>query len=138
MSEDHEVAIVIGASQGIGAGLVKAIRDRNYRIVANSRSIERSADPDLLTIAGDIAKPETAKRIIEECMCRFGRVDSLVNNAGIFIGKNFTSYTLVDFSNLLAVNLAGFFHITQAAIAEMARVRAQVIRSKTLALVDSR
>src|SRR5258708_7571862 len=105
MSAEQKVAIVTGASQGIGAGLVKSFRDRNYRVVANSRSINPSNDPDVLAVAGDISKPETARAIVEQGLSRFGRIDSLVNNAGIFIGKKFTDYTEADFSNMLAVNL---------------------------------
>ena len=136
MSAEQKVAIVTGASQGIGAGVVKAFRDRNYRVVANSRSIGPSNDPDVLTVAGDISKPETARQIVEQGLSRFGRIDSLVNNAGIFIGKKFTDYTDADFRNMLAVNLAGFFHITQAAIAEMARQGSGHIVNITTSLVD--
>ena len=118
---EQKVAIVTGASQGIGAGLLKAFRDRGYRVVANSRSIKASDDADLLAVAGDISKPETAKQLVEKSLERFGRIDSLVNNAGIFIGKKFTDYTAADFGKMLAVNLAGFFHVTQAAIAAMAQ-----------------
>ena len=94
--------------------LVKAYRDRNYRVVANSRSIKPSNDPDILTVAGDIADPATAERIVARGVERFGRIDTLVNNAGIFIAKPFTEYTAEDYANVLAINLAGFFHITQA------------------------
>jgi NAD(P)-dependent dehydrogenase (short-subunit alcohol dehydrogenase family) len=121
MSADRKVVIVTGASQGIGAGLVNAFRDRGYRVVANSRSIKPSDDPDVLTVAGDVSKPETAKQIVGEAMRRFGRIDSLINNAGIFIGKRFLDYTEADFIKMLSVNLAGFFYVTQGAIAEMAR-----------------
>src|ERR1700730_16183261 len=114
MSTEQKVVIVTGASQGIGAGLVKSYRERNYRVVANSRSIKLSDDRDVLTIAGDISKPETARAIVEQGLSRFGRIDSLVNNAGIFVAKRFTDYTETDFVNVLAINLAGFFHITQA------------------------
>jgi NAD(P)-dependent dehydrogenase (short-subunit alcohol dehydrogenase family) len=133
---EQKVAIVTGASQGIGAGLVKAFRDRNYRVVANSRSIKPSNDPDVLAVAGDISKPETASQVVEEALRRFGRVDSLVNNAGIFVAKRFTDYTRADFANILAVNLAGFFHITQASIAEMARRGSGHVVNITTSLVD--
>jgi NAD(P)-dependent dehydrogenase (short-subunit alcohol dehydrogenase family) len=136
MSADQKVAIVTGASQGIGAGLVKAFRDRNYRVVANSRSIGPSNDPDVLAVPGDISKSETARQMVEQGLSRFGRIDSLVNNAGIFIGKKFTDYTETDFRNMLAVNLAGFSHITQAAIAEMARQGSGHIVNITTSLVD--
>jgi NAD(P)-dependent dehydrogenase (short-subunit alcohol dehydrogenase family) len=121
---------------GIGAGLVKAFRGRNYRVVANSRSIGPSNDPDVLAVPGDISKLETARQIVEQGLSRFGRIDSLVNNAGIFIGKKFTDYTETDFRNMLAVNLAGFFHITQAAITEMALQGSGHIVNVTTSLVD--
>jgi NAD(P)-dependent dehydrogenase (short-subunit alcohol dehydrogenase family) len=136
MSAERKVLIVTGASQGIGAGLVKAFRDRDYRVVANSRSIKPSDDPDLLAVAGDISKPETAEQIVSEAMRRFGRIDSLINNAGIFIGKRFSDYTQADFINMLSVNLAGFFYITQGAIAEMAHRRSGHIVNITTTLAD--
>jgi NAD(P)-dependent dehydrogenase (short-subunit alcohol dehydrogenase family) len=136
MSAEQKVAIVTGASQGIGAGLVKSFRDRNYRVVANSRSIGPSSDPDVLAVPGDISRPETARQIVEQGLGRFGRIDSLVNNAGIFIGKKFTDYTEADFRNMLVVNLAGFFHITQTAIAEMARQGSGHVVNITTSLVD--
>lgn len=136
MSAEQKVAIITGASQGIGAGLVKAFRDRNYRVVANSRSIKSSNDPDVLTVAGDISKPETARKVVAEGLRRFGRIDSLVNNAGIFVAKRFTDHTEADFVNVLAINLAGFFHITQASIAEMERRGSGHIVNITTSLVD--
>lgn len=119
MNSPRKVAIITGASQGIGASLVKAYRDRDYRVVANSRSIKPSSDPDVLAIAGDIADRAVAERMVTEAMSRFGRVDTLVNNAGIFIAKPFTTYTADDYASMLSVNLNGFFHITQLAIAQM-------------------
>ncbi len=136
MSAERKVVIVTGASQGIGAGLVKAFRDRDYRVVANSRSIKPSDDPDILAVAGDISKPETAKQIVGEAIRRFGRIDSLINNAGIFIGKRFPDYTEADFINMLSVNLAGFFYITQGAIAEMAQQGSGHIVNITTTLAD--
>ena len=119
MNSPRKVAIITGASQGIGASLVKAYRDRDYRVVANSRSIKPSSDPDVLAIAGDIADRAVAERMVTEAMSRFGRVDTLVNNAGIFIAKPFTAYSADDYASMLSVNLNGFFHITQLAIAQM-------------------
>jgi NAD(P)-dependent dehydrogenase (short-subunit alcohol dehydrogenase family) len=136
MSAERKVVIVTGASQGIGAGLVKEFRDRDYRVVANSRSIKPSDDPEVLAVAGDISKPETAKQIVSEAMQRFGRIDSLINNAGIFIGKRFPDYTEADFIKMLSVNLAGFFYVTQGAIAEMARQGSGHIVNITTTLAD--
>lgn len=86
---DNRVVIVTGTSQGIGAGLVRGFRDRNYSVVATSRSIKPMSDPGIVTIAGDISSPDVGERVVGEAVKQFGRVDSLVNNAGIFIGKPF-------------------------------------------------
>jgi len=119
MNSSRKVAIVTGASQGIGAGLVKAFRDRDYRVVANSRSIKPSGDPDIVTIAGDIGERAVAERIVREALSRFGRIDTLVNNAGVFVAKPFTAYTAEEYASILAVNLNGFFHVTQLAVTAM-------------------
>jgi NAD(P)-dependent dehydrogenase (short-subunit alcohol dehydrogenase family) len=136
MSSQQKVAIVTGASQGIGAGLVKALRERNYRVIATSRSIKASDDPGILTVAGNIGSPQTAKRIVAEGLERFGRIDSLVNNAGVFIAKPFTQYTEADFASKIATNVAGFFHITQAAVEAMERNGSGHVVSITTSLVD--
>jgi NAD(P)-dependent dehydrogenase (short-subunit alcohol dehydrogenase family) len=136
MSAEQKVAIVTGASQGIGASLVQAYRDLNYRVVANSRSIEPSGDPGVHTVAGDIADPGTAERIVHEGLERFGRIDTLVNNAGVFIGKPFTEFTADDYARAMAVNVGGFFHITQRAAAEMLKQGSGHIVNITTSLVD--
>ncbi|MHA6205261.1 SDR family NAD(P)-dependent oxidoreductase [Dyella soli] len=136
MSNPRKVVVVTGASQGIGAGLVKAFRDRDYRVIANSRSIKPSSDADVLTIAGDIADRAVAERIIKEGLAKFGRIDTLVNNAGIFVAKPFTSYTAEDYAQVMAVNVAGFFHITQLALAEMEKQGSGHVVSVTTSLVD--
>ncbi|RVJ74003.1 SDR family NAD(P)-dependent oxidoreductase [Sinorhizobium medicae] len=136
MSNEQKVVIVTGASQGIGAGLVRAYRDRNYRVVATSRSIKPSGDPDIHTVAGDISKPETAERIVREGIERFGRIDSLVNNAGVFLAKPFIEMTQEDYEHNLGVNVAGFFHITQRAALEMLKQGSGHIVSITTSLVD--
>ena len=136
---DHselKVAVVTGASQGIGAALVKAYRERNYQVVAAARSIALSDDPAILTVAGDIAERRTAQRIVLEGMARFGRIDSLVNNAGIFIGKPFRQYTEADYAAIVGVNLTGFFHLTQLAIAEMEKQSSGHIVQITTSMVD--
>jgi NAD(P)-dependent dehydrogenase (short-subunit alcohol dehydrogenase family) len=116
---DRKVAIVTGASQGIGAGLTSAYRELGYSVIATARSIGTSADAGIVTVAGDIADPETAQRVVGEALERFGRIDTLINNAGIYIGKPFTDYTLEDLNALLAVNLTGFFQITTRTIEQM-------------------
>jgi len=136
MSNQQKVAIITGGSQGIGAGLVKAYRDRDFRVVATSRSIKQGSDRDVLAIAGDIGDPATAERVVKEAISRFGRVDTLVNNAGIFIAKPFTEYTVEDFAAVIATNLAGFFHITQRAAAEMLKQGSGHIVSITTSFVD--
>lgn len=136
MTSQQKVAVITGASQGIGASLVKAFRDRNYRVIANSRSIKPSSDPDVIAVSGDISDRAVAKRIVSEAMSRFGRIDTVVNNAGIFIAKPFTSYSNEDYVNSLAVNLNGFFHITQLAIAEMEKQGSGHIVNITTSLVD--
>jgi NAD(P)-dependent dehydrogenase (short-subunit alcohol dehydrogenase family) len=119
MSTERKVAVITGASQGIGAGLVRGFLDRGYRVVANSRSIKSDASADVLAVAGDIADPKVADRVIGEAVARFGRVDTLVNNAGVFIAKSFTEYTPDDFAAKVSLNLAGFFYVSQRAIRQM-------------------
>jgi NAD(P)-dependent dehydrogenase (short-subunit alcohol dehydrogenase family) len=115
----QKVAVVTGASQGIGAALVEAYRKLGYAVVANSRSITPSGDAEILTVPGDIADPAVGARVIEQALARFGRVDALVNNAGVFVAKPFTDYTGADFEQVTGVNLRGFFEVTQRAIAAM-------------------
>jgi NAD(P)-dependent dehydrogenase (short-subunit alcohol dehydrogenase family) len=136
MGIEQKVAVITGASQGIGAALVKAYRDRNYRLVATARSIKPSNDDEILAVTGDIADRRTAERVICEGMARFGRIDTLVNNAGIFIAKPFTQYTEADYAAILGVNLAGFFHITQLAVAEMEKQGSGHVVQITTSLVD--
>ena len=119
MSSERKVAVMTGASQGIGAGLVRGFLDRGYRVVANSQSITPDASADVITIAGDIADPAVAERAIGGAVEKFGRVDTLVNNAGVFVAKPFTEYTEADYTHVLSVNLAGFFHVTQRAVRQM-------------------
>lgn len=136
MSNSQKVVIVTGASQGIGAGVVKGFRALGHKVVATSRSIQPSTDPDILTVAGDIADPATAERVIQEAVARFGRIDTLVNNAGIFVAKPFTSYTKEDYAQIVATNMSGFFYISQLAIAEMEKNGSGHVVSVTTSLVD--
>ncbi len=131
-----KVAIITGASHGIGAGLVDAFRNAGYGVVGTARSIPASADPGYVTVAGDIADPETAERVVERALDRFGRIDSLVNNAGIFIGKPFMEYSPQDYAAITSVNLAGFFHITQRAVRPMVAQGSGHIVNVSTSLVD--
>jgi NAD(P)-dependent dehydrogenase (short-subunit alcohol dehydrogenase family) len=136
MEHGQKVAVITGASQGIGAALVKAYRDRHYKVVATARSIMPSNDDNILTVAGDIADRATAERTISQGMARFGRIDTLVNNAGIFISKPFIQYTAADYTAILGVNTAGFFHMTQLAIAEMEKRGSGHVVQITTSLTD--
>ncbi|GAA3586174.1 SDR family oxidoreductase [Nonomuraea rosea] len=133
----QKVALVTGASQGIGAGLVEGYRKLGHAVVAVSRTIAPSDDPGVLTLQGDIAERATAERAVAEAVERFGHVDTLVNNAGIFVAKPFTEYTLDDYAAVTAVNLDGFFHITQLAIARMLAQGGGHVVSITTSLVDN-
>jgi NAD(P)-dependent dehydrogenase (short-subunit alcohol dehydrogenase family) len=115
------VAIITGASQGIGAGLVAGYRSAGYAVVGVARSFPPADrdESDYLAVAGDIGDGQTAERAIEQARDRFGRIDVLINNAGIYIGKPFTEYTFDDYVAITSVNLTGFFHVTQLAIKEM-------------------
>lgn len=115
----QKTAVITGASQGIGEGLVAAYRKLGYAVVATSRSIRPSGDPGVLAVPGDIADPATAARVIDAGVREFGRIDTLVNNAGIFVAKPFTEYTAEDYAAIVGVNLTGFFAITQRAVAQM-------------------
>jgi NAD(P)-dependent dehydrogenase (short-subunit alcohol dehydrogenase family) len=119
-SNGHKkVAIITGASQGIGAGLLERYLELGYAVVGTSRSIPSADDADLLTVRGDIAEPETATRVVRSALDRFGRIDTLINNAGVYIGKPFTEYTPEEYAVVKAVNLDGFFHITQRVLRQM-------------------
>jgi NAD(P)-dependent dehydrogenase (short-subunit alcohol dehydrogenase family) len=137
MSTEQKVAVITGASQGIGAALVKAYRDRHYRVIAISRSIQPSDDDAILAVSGDIADRKTAERAIIEGVTRFGRIDTLINNAGIFIAKPFTQYTEADYAAYLGTNIAGFFHMTQLAIAEMEKQGSGHVMQISTSLVDN-
>jgi len=135
-----KTAIITGASSGIGLGLTTALLERDYHIVANSRRITAAGtlapSKDLALIDGDIADPDTARRIVETAVQRFGRVDVLVNNAGIFIPKPFIDYSTEDFERLVSTNLTGFLYVTQAAVRQMLRQDAGHVVNITTTLAD--
>ena len=115
-----KVAVITGASEGIGVGLVAGYRGRGWAVVASDRTLRPSKDPEVLTVEGGIADPVSAGRVISAALDRFGRVDTLVNAASVVISKPFTDYTAADYALMAGVNLAGFFWLTQRAVAEMA------------------
>lgn len=122
-AKQQQVAIITGGSSGIGAGLVAAYRERGWAVVANARKMPSTDDPDLVGVDGDIADPATAEQITNAALERFGHIDTLINNAGIYISKPFTEYTAADFDLVTRVNLSGFWWLTQRVIAEMVKRR---------------
>jgi NAD(P)-dependent dehydrogenase (short-subunit alcohol dehydrogenase family) len=119
MTQPQRVAVITGASQGIGEGLVSGYRKLGYAVVANSRNIDASDDPMVLAVPGDIAQPGVGRQIVDAAMERFGRIDTVINNAGLFISKPFTDYTDDDYGAITGVNLRGFFEVSRAAVAAM-------------------
>jgi len=136
MTKERKVAIITGASQGIGAAAVKAYLDLGYRVVATSRTIAPFDNPDVLTVQGDIGDPETGRRVVDAAIEQFGRVDTLINNAGIFISSPFTGYSRDQYEAATATNLAGFFFITQEALKVMERQGSGHVVNITTALVN--
>ena len=133
---EQKVAVITGGSQGIGASLVEAYRQRGWAVVANSLSIKPSKDPDILTVQGDVSDQGTADRIMSQALDRFGRVDTLVNNAGVFVSKPFTDYTASDYALVTGVNLAGFFWLTQRAIGQMLRQHGGHVVNMSASIAD--
>jgi len=140
MGSTQKAAIVTGASQGIGAGLVEAFLQRGYNIVASSRNISKaspfSAAANLALVDGDIGDPKTAAKIVDTAVSRFGRVDVLINNAGIFIPKLFTDYTIEEFNALVSTTLAGFLYVSQLAVRQMVKQKSGNIVNVSTSLVD--
>jgi NAD(P)-dependent dehydrogenase (short-subunit alcohol dehydrogenase family) len=136
MSTEQKVAIVTGASQGIGAGILEAFRHRNYRVIATSRSIKPATDPGIVTVQGDIGDSDTAERVFKAALDGFGRVDTLVNNAGMFMAKPFTLYTPEDYAMYVSTNVTSFFHMTQRALEFMSRQGRGHVVTITTSLVD--
>ncbi|MEV7239016.1 SDR family oxidoreductase [Streptomyces sp. NPDC051020] len=137
MLNEQKVAVITGASQGIGAGLVDAYRKLGHAVVATSRTIAPADDAGVLTVPGDIADPATADRLVSAAVERFGRIDTLVNNAGVFVAKPFTDYTPEDYAAVLGVNLTGFFRLTQLAVGQMLAQGGGHIVNVTTSLVDN-
>jgi NAD(P)-dependent dehydrogenase (short-subunit alcohol dehydrogenase family) len=141
MANGNKTAIVTGASQGIGAGIAEAFLQRGYSVVANSRTITKTnpfkASPNLALVDGDIGDPKTAAKIVEAAVDRFGRIDALVNNAGIFIPKPFTEYTTEDLNALVSTTLAGFLYVTQLAVKQMVLQKSGSIVNISTSLVDN-
>ena len=135
MSTVQKAVIITGASQGMGAALVEAYRGLGYGVVATSRSIKPTKDDQILAVPGDITDGKTAERAVSEGVARFGRIDTLINNAGVFIAKPFTRYTEADYAAVLGVNLTGFFYITQLAVAEMEKRQSGHVVQITTSLV---
>ncbi|MEV1076508.1 SDR family NAD(P)-dependent oxidoreductase [Micromonospora parva] len=135
-SQENKVVVITGASQGIGADLVDAYRKLGYAVVATSRSIGASDDPQIVTVRGDIAEADTAQRVVRAALEHFGRIDTLVNNAGVFVAKPFTDYTDEEFDLVTGVNLAGFFHLTRRALPHLLAGGSGHIVSITTSFVD--
>lgn len=134
--QDRKVAIVTGGSQGIGAGLVAEYRRRGWAVVTASRTLKPARDTGVLSVKGDITDPATTDRIISGALESFGRIDTLINNAGIFISKPFTDYTADDFAVAVGVNLSGFFWLTKRAITEMLKRGSGHVVNITTTLAD--
>jgi NAD(P)-dependent dehydrogenase (short-subunit alcohol dehydrogenase family) len=140
MADIRKAAIVTGASQGIGAGLVDAFLNRGYSVVANARNISKAnpfpASANLALVDGDIGDPKTAATIVDTAVSRFGRIDVLINNAGIFIPKGFTEYTREDFDALVSTTLGGFLYVSQLAVEQMLKQKSGNIVNISTTLVD--
>ncbi|MFJ9723816.1 SDR family NAD(P)-dependent oxidoreductase [Streptomyces sp. NPDC101209] len=136
-TQNQKVAIVTGASQGIGAALVEGYRKLGYAVVATSRTIAPVDDAGVVTVQGDIADPATAERVVAAAVERFGRIDTVVNNAGVFVAKPFTDYTAEDYAAVTGINVAGFFHLTQQAVPHLLAQGGGHIVSVTTSLVDA-
>ena len=140
MAETKKVAIVASASQGIGAGLVEAFLKRGYNVVANSRHITKAnrftASENLALVDGDIGAPSTAAKVVGTAVSRFGQIDVLINNAGIFISKAFTEYTTEDLDTLVSTTLAGFLYVSQLTVKQMLQQKSGSIVNISTTLVD--
>ncbi|WP_187977819.1 SDR family NAD(P)-dependent oxidoreductase [Mycetocola sp. JXN-3] len=136
MNNQQRVVIISGASQGIGAGLVAAYRERGYGVIATSRSIEQGTDPDVVAVSGDIGDPATAERAVRAAIERFGRIDTVINNAGLFDSRPLTDFTAEDYEATIRTNIGGFFHLTQAAMPALIESGTGHVVSVTTTLVE--
>jgi NAD(P)-dependent dehydrogenase (short-subunit alcohol dehydrogenase family) len=140
MANTQKTAIVTGASRGIGAGLVEAFLKRGYNVVANSRHITKAnpfaTSANLALVDGDIGERSTAAKIVDTAVSKFGRIDVLINNAGVFIPKPFIEYTTEDFDTLVSTTLAGFLYVSQLSIRQMLRQKSGSIVNISTTLVD--
>jgi NAD(P)-dependent dehydrogenase (short-subunit alcohol dehydrogenase family) len=134
------VAIVTGASSGIGLGLTQALLKHNYQVVANSRTISKSKElkpsANLVLVDGDIGQKETAVKVVDAAVKHFGRVDLLVNNAGIYLPKPFTDFTPEEFAALFSTNVAGYFFVSQQAVTQMRKQKSGHVISISTVLTD--
>jgi NAD(P)-dependent dehydrogenase (short-subunit alcohol dehydrogenase family) len=136
MAKSQRVAIITGASRGIGAGLVAGYLRAGYAVVGTALTMPATSSADFMTVEGDITNPETSRRVVAEALEHYGRIDTLVNDAGIYIGKEFTAYTLDDYEAITSVNLKGFFYMTQQVIGHMVTQGEGHIVNISTSLVD--
>src|ERR1700740_3068679 len=140
MGTKQKTVIVTGASQGIGAGVAQSFLNRGYNVVANSRNITKAnpfaAAASVPLVDGDIGDPRTAATIVGTTVSRLGRIDVLINKAGVFIPKPFTEYTTEDFNTLVSTTLAGFLYVSQLAVKQMLRQKSGSIVNVSTTLVD--
>jgi NAD(P)-dependent dehydrogenase (short-subunit alcohol dehydrogenase family) len=142
MTNTQKTVIVTGASQGIGAAVVKAFLERGYNVVGTSRNATKSAElkasDKLVLVDGDIGLAETARKVADTAIQKFGSIDVVINNAGIFSAKPFTDYSIDDFRALVSTNLEGYLHITQLAVTQMlAQKRGGSVVAITSSLVEN-
>lgn len=139
-TKQKQVAIVTGASSGIGLGITLALLEQGFRVVANSRTISKSKDlkpsKDLVLVDGDISQKETSLQVVDAAVKQFGRIDLLVNNAGIYMPKPFTEYTPEDFATMIGTNIAGYFFVTQSAVLQMQKQKSGHVVGISTVLTD--
>jgi NAD(P)-dependent dehydrogenase (short-subunit alcohol dehydrogenase family) len=132
--KNKPTVVITGASRGIGLGLVQGYLREGYRVVANARKMSLEESDDLAIVAGDVAEPETGERLAQVAVERFGRLDVLINNAGIFVPKPFVDYTMADYERVMGTNLAGFFYVTQPALRQMLKQKSGSVLTITTTL----